>query len=291
MGTIGFVGAGTVGTALAITLSGKGYPVSAVASRSKSSADALAARVPGCRALESAQAVADNADLVFITTPDDAIANVAATLIWHAGQGVVHCSGAASLDILGPAARDGAQTGAFHPLQSFANVSRAMENIPGSTFAIEAESPLRETLAEMARAMNGKPVLLKPGDKVLYHTAAVIVSNYTVALMKMATDLWQLFGVSTPEATEALLPLLRGTVNNIASIGLPNCLTGPIARGDIGTVERHLAALEQRAPQLLAGYRELGQHAVDVALQKGKVDQAQAERMLELLHAAMLQPA
>jgi predicted short-subunit dehydrogenase-like oxidoreductase (DUF2520 family) len=289
--TIGFIGAGTVGTALAITLAKEGYRVAAVSSRTQASADALAAQIPGCRVFASAQGVADNADLVFITTPDDAIPAVAAAVNWHPGQSVVHCSGAASLDILTPAATDGAYTGAFHPLQSFASVARALENIPGSTFAVEAEPPLRDALFAMAHALRGRPVLLGPGDKVLYHAAAVIVSNYTVALMKMATDLWQLFDVSTPEATEALLPLLRGTVNNIANIGLPNCLTGPVARGDVGTVGRHVAALEQRAPHLLVAYRDLGLQALEVAIQKGKIDRAQAERIRSLLEAAALEPA
>ena len=291
MDRIGFIGAGTVGRALAITLANEGYHVAAAASRTRASAEALAAPVPGCAVLGTAQAVANAADLVFITTPDDAIAGVAAAVQWHFGQGVVHCSGAASTDIIAPAAQDGAQVGAFHPLQSFASVSRAIENIPGSTFAIEAEPPLRDKLVAMATALRGSPVLLGPGDKVLYHAAAVIVSNYTVALMKMATDLWRQFGVPPAEATAAMLPLLRGTVNNIANIGLPNCLTGPIARGDAGTVERHLAALERRAPQLLAAYRDLGLQAVEVALEKGKVDQAQAARMRALLEAALLQPA
>jgi len=291
MDRIGFIGAGTVGTALAITLAREGYQVAVVASRTRTSAAALAAQVPGCTALDRAQDVAGAADLVFITTPDDAIAGVAAAVQWHTGQAVVHCSGAASVDIIGPAAQDGAQVGAFHPLQSFANVGRAIENIPGSTFAIEAESPLRETLVAMATRLHGRPVLLGPGDKVLYHAAAVIVSNYTVALMKMATELWRQFGVPPSEATEAMLPLLRGTVNNIANIGLPTCLTGPIARGDTGTIERHLAALEQRAPQLLAAYRDLGLQAVEVALDKGKVDQTQAARMRAMLEAALLQPA
>jgi len=291
MDRIGFIGAGTVGRALAITLANEGYHVAAAASRTRASAAALAAQVPGCAVLGTAQAVANAADLVFITTPDDAIAGVAAAVQWHFGQGVVHCSGAASTDIIAPAAQDGAQVGAFHPLQSFASVSRAIENIPGSTFAIEAEPPLRDKLVAMATALRGSPVLLGPGDKVLYHAAAVIVSNYTVALMKMATDLWRQFGVPPAEATAAMLPLLRGTVNNIANIGLPNCLTGPIARGDAGTVERHLAALERRAPQLLAAYRDLGLQAVEVALEKGKVDQAQAARMRALLEAALLQPA
>ena len=283
MPKIGFIGAGTVGTALAITLHERGYAVIAVASRSKSSADRLAARVPGCQSYQNKQSVADAAELVFITTPDDAIGQVASELKWHSGQSVVHCSGAHSLDVLEPAKRDGAQVGAFHPLQTFANVAHAIKNIPGSTFALEAEGELLETLKGMAQDLDGTWVKLSAGDKVLYHAAAVVACNYLVTLMKMATDLWQTFGVSTPEATRALLPLLRGTLNNLENVGLPNCLTGPIARGDLGTIKKHLEALEKSAPALLPAYRELGLQTIPVALGKGKIDSTRAEEMRQLL--------
>jgi predicted short-subunit dehydrogenase-like oxidoreductase (DUF2520 family) len=283
MPKIGFIGAGTVGTALAITLHERGYAVIAVASRSKSSADRLASRVPECKSFEKKQAVADAAELVFITTPDDVIAQVAAELNWHRGQSVVHCSGAHSLDILEPARKSGAQVGAFHPLQTFANVAHAIKNLPGSTFGLEAEGELLDTLKGMAQDLDGTWVKLGAGDKVLYHAAAVIACNYLVTLMKMATDLWQTFGVSTPEATRALLPLLRGTLNNLENVGLPNCLTGPIARGDLGTIKKHLEALDKSAPVLLSAYRELGLQTIPVALGKGKIDRARAEEMRQLL--------
>ena len=283
MPKIGFIGAGTVGTALAITLHERGYAVIAVASRSKSSADRLASRVPECKSFEKKQSVADVAELVFITTPDDVIAQVAAELNWHQGQSVAHCSGAHSLDILEPARKAGAQAGAFHPLQTFANVAHAIKNLPGSTFGLEAEGELLDTLKGMAQDLDGTWVKLGAGDKVLYHTAAVFACNYLVTLMKMATDLWQTFGVPTPEATRALLPLLRGTINNLENVGLPNCLTGPIARGDLGTIKKHLEALDKLAPALLSAYRELGLQTIPVALGKGKIDRTRAEEMRQLL--------
>ncbi len=280
---VGFIGAGTVGTALAVKLSGKGYPVTAVASRSRSSADRLAASVPGCTAYDSKQAVADAADLIFITTPDGAIAGVAAELQWHPGQSVIHCSGADSLESLEPARSAGAHAGGFHPLQTFASVAHAIENIPGSTFALEAEGQLLETLKQMATALEGNWIKLGAGDKTLYHTAAVIACNYLVTLVKLSTDLWKVFGASTPEAVRALMPLLRGTLNNIENVGLPDCLTGPIARGDTGTLKKHIEALQKSAPELLSTYRELGLQTVPIALDKGKVDSERAEEMLQIL--------
>jgi len=280
---VGFIGAGTVGTALAVRLSGKGYPVIAVASRSKSSADKLAAGVPGCNSYETKQAVADVAELVFITTPDDAITQVVAEIEWHPGQSVVHCSGADSLDSLEPARRAGARVGGFHPLQTFASVAHAIENLPGSTFALETDGELLETLKQMASALGGTWIRLGAGDKVLYHAAAVFACNYLVTLVKLSTDLWRVFGVSTPEATRALMPLLGGTLNNVENVGLPNCLTGPIARGDLGTIKKHLIALEKSAPALLSTYRELGLQTIPIALDKGKIDSERAEEMRQLL--------
>lgn len=280
---VGFIGAGTVGTALALTLSSRGYRVVAVSSRTPASAELLASQVPGCRALPTAQAVAQATDLVFITTPDAAIGEAASQVNWRQGQMAVHCSGADSLDILDPARSQGALPGAFHPLQSFASPAQAVENLPGSYFALEGEEPLLGTLKEMAVALGGRQVILHPGDKVLYHAAAVLVSNYTVALMGMANDLWQVFGVSPEESTRALLPLLQGTLNNIARLGLPYCLTGPIARGDTGTIHKHLLALASSAPVLMPAYREMGLRTIPVALAKGKIDQERANAMQALL--------
>ena len=288
MGDIGFIGAGTVGTALAVRLSGKGYPVVAVYSRTKASAQRLADAVGGCRVCDTAQAVADSAQLVFVTTPDDAIEVVVAELYWHKGQSVVHCSGADSTDILEQAREDGAYVGGFHPLQTFASVTHAVENIPGSTFGIEAEEPLLTTLKEMASALDGTCVRLSADDKVLYHAAAVIACNYFVTLVKQSTDLWDTFGVSSQQATKALLPLLRGTLNNIDNVGLPNCLTGPIARGDLGTIRKHLAALKRAAPQVLSIYRELGLQTIPIALAKGRIDEERANELRALLKEEIL---
>jgi predicted short-subunit dehydrogenase-like oxidoreductase (DUF2520 family) len=282
---VGFIGAGTVGTALAILLSRKGYEVAGVYSLSRSSAKRLAREVTGCRVLNSSQEVADAADLIFITTPDNAIAGVVSQVKWPAGRSVVHCSGADSTDILEPARKSGAMVGCFHPLQTLAGVRQAIDNIPGSTFAIEAGEPLLDTLKDMAAALDGHYIELKASDKVAYHTAAVFASNYMVTLVKMATDLWQTFSIPSDQATRALLPLIRGTLNNIENIGIPQCLTGPIARGDIGTVNKHLKVLREEAPALLFPYKELGLQTIPIALAKGKIDKKQASELEIVLRA------
>ncbi len=280
---LGFIGSGTVGTALAIRLSDKGYPVVAVSSRSHTSAEKLARTIKQCRAFSQNQGVADAAELVFVTTPDNAIARVVAEIKWHAGQSVVHCSGADSTETLAPARQQGARVGAFHPLQTFASVTQAIDNIPGSTFAIESAEPLLTTLKEMATALEGHWIELKAEDKVVYHAAAVIACNYLVTLVKLSTDLWQTFAIPPDQATRALLPLLRGTLHNIETIGIPGCLTGPVARGDTGTIRKHIKALEDVAPSVLSTYRELGLQTIPIALAKGRINQQQAQEMTEIL--------
>ncbi len=280
---IGFIGAGTVATALAVGLSSKGYHVVAVSSRSQTSARKLAQLVNGCQAFSSNQDVADTAELVFIATPDDAIASVAAQVQWHSGHSVVHCSGADSTDILLSARKSGARVGAFHPLQTFASFRQAMENIPGTTFALEAEEPLLGMLKDMATDLGGRWIELGAGGKVIYHAAAVFACNYLVTLVKLATDLWQTFAIPPEQATQALLPLIRGTINNIDTIGIPKCLTGPIARGDAGTIKKHLSALQKVAPDLVATYQELGLKTIPIALKKGRIDQKQASQLKALL--------
>jgi predicted short-subunit dehydrogenase-like oxidoreductase (DUF2520 family) len=283
---LGFIGAGTIGSALALKLNSQGYPVVAVSSRHHTSAKKLAQAISGCSPVANNQNVADSAELVFITTPDDVIASVASQIAWHQGQMVVHCSGAAATDILEPAKKAGAYVGVFHPLQTFAGAREAMENMPGSTFALEAEEPLLGILQEMAHALGGHWIKLKAGDKAVYHAAAVITSNYLVTLVKLATDLWQTFGVPREKATKALLPLIRGTVRNLETIGLPQCLTGPIARGDSGTIKKHLEALEKASPDTLATYRELGLKTIPIALAKGRINEQQAAELKTILEQA-----
>ena len=122
-----------------------------------------------------------------------------------------------------------------------------------------------------------------PGGLRISHAAAVIACNYLVTLVKLATDLWQTFGIPPGEATKALMPLLRGTLNNIDNVGIPGCLTGPIARGDTGTIKKHLKALEKVSPGVLSTYRELGRQTIPVALAKGKINAQQALELEEIL--------
>lgn len=280
---IGFIGAGPVGTAFGVRLAQQDYEVIAVYDLSRAAAQNFAKAVPGCQICRTAQELADKAELAFITTPDDVIPKVAAQASWHSGQAVLHCSGACSTDILEPARQQGAMVGSIHPCQTFASIEQAVDNLPGSTFAVQADEPLLSVLKELTVALQGTWVYLTADDKALYHAAAAIACNYVYTVVKLAADLWQNFGKSAAEATEAYLPLLRGTVNNIDRLGFPGCLTGPIARGDLDTVRRHLDALANRAPSHLQIYKALGMATIPIALEKGTIDRKIAERLRELL--------
>lgn len=280
---IAFIGAGVLGTALAMKLQETGYRLTAAASLNYLEAKRLASLVTGCKAFRDNQSAADVADIVFITTPDDVIAETVSELKWRAGQSVVHCSGAVSLGALDPARQAGASVGSFHPIQSFSTVEQAKESLMGSVFAIEAEGNLSTTLKEIVKAFQGSWILLKSEDRAIYHTSATVVSNYLVTLVNMAADLWETIGLSREEAIKALIPLIRGTVNNIENIGLPDCLTGPIARGDMGTIRKHLNALDEKAPEIATIYREIGYNTVPIALAKGKIDERKAAELRKLL--------
>ncbi len=269
--TIGFIGAGKVGTALAALLSRKGYNIVSVYDIKKEAANNLAHQIKGCRIADNPNQTAKTSQIVFITTPDSVIPHIAQSVIWQQGQAVVHCSGADSTSILEPAQKAGAKTAAFHPLQTFAGAKEAMENIPGSTFAIEAEEPLLTALKKMAEDLGGSWIILKAEDKPAYHAAAVFASNYLVTLVKMATDLWKTFNVSPEQAIKALMPLIQGTLHNIETIGVPDCLTGPIARGDTGTIEKHLLTIREKAPHLLNAYKSLGLQTIPIASAKGTI--------------------
>jgi len=282
---VGFVGAGAAGGALARALAAAGVPVVAVAGKGPERAHTLAAAIPECAAVPTAQDVADRADLVVLAVPDRAIAEVCASVRWRADAAVVHCSGAHSLDVLEPARAAGALVGGCHPLQTLTGAPEDAARLAGSVFGIEAEEPLRGMLADLVERIGGRPVFLSARDKALYHASAVLISNYTVTLAATAAGLWEAFGVDRRDGLRALLPLLQGTVANLEQHGVPNALTGPIARGDAGTLERHLNVLADYRPDLLPLYRELGRHTVPLARERdpGGAADRMADALLALL--------
>jgi len=279
---LGFIGAGRVGTGLAIGLARAGCRVVAVASRRPASARALARRVPGAAACGSNQEVADRAELIFLTVPDDAIAPVASAVDWRRGTACVHCSGAADLDVLRKPVADGALAGGFHPLHMFGERSESPDALRGCSVAIAGPEALLAKLEALARSLGARSLRVPPGGRALYHAAANFSGAFAVALIRETVTLWGRLGIPEKDALRALLPLLRGTVDNVEKLGAAGALGSVIARGDVGTIRKHLAALAE-VPESLELYRLLSLRTVPLALKKGTLEPAVAAEIEALL--------
>lgn len=284
--SLAIVGAGKVGSALALLLKSRGYKVMSVASKSLLSAERLAASTGAKICTNPAQA-AREAELVFITTPDREIAGVSEEIArqggYRPGQVVAHTSGAHASGELVGVREAGALALSLHPLQSFADITTAMENLPGSYFALEGDEEALPVAKMVVSDLGGKAFNIRAQDKALYHAAACIASNYLVSLMHLCTGLYGKFGLGRDEAFRALLPLVQGTINNIGTVGPVEALTGPIARGDVNTVAGHLPALSSAGQLEDQLYRLLGLYTVGVAREKGSIDQTQAGELSGIL--------
>ena len=298
LGRVGFIGAGAVGSALARVLAAKGARVALVTSSRVVSAQMLAAAIPGARAVAMPAEVVASADLVVLAVPDDAIAMLAGSLPWRADQSVVHLSGAKPAGVLAPAAAMGARIAALHPLMTFPRLSldtpvaTLLERLCGCTWALDcADLALAADLETLVEALGGLTIRIGEAQRVPYHVSGVLASNYVTVLLGAAAELWVGFGVAPEEALRALLPLLRATVENLERVGLPQALTGPLARGDAGTIAAHLTWLDAHAgddPQLAAlrdAYAALGRLALPIAREKGTLSSDAAARLAELLGA------
>ena len=298
--TVGFIGAGALGTTLALALSAAGWNVEAVASRSYASALRLARLISGCSAENEPQAVVDRCRIVFLTVPDDVITQVASSLDWPANRGVAHCSGAGTTELLSPAATAGALCGSFHPLQTFTSLltnkdasvlpAVAQARLEGVTFAVEGSGWLRETLDAMASDLGGRTIEIEPADRPLYHASAVMSCGAIVALLRSAASLWQKMGVDEETAFRSIIPLARATLENAAALGPEAAVTGPVVRGDVATLRRHLAALQARAPEVLPLYIELTRASIPLASALGGEKLRELDCLLAEFEEAASQP-
>ncbi len=266
---IGFIGAGRVGGSLAVAMSNAGYPVVAVSSRTPASAASFAERIRGCVQYADLQSAVDASDMVFISTSDDAIPQVAQSVKWREGQGVAHCSGAASVDVLEAAQTQGAIPGAFHPLQAFSSVENGVRSIPGITFGIEGSDEMRAYLSELALAIGGNPVFLNAEDKPLYHLSGVMMGNLLTCMVGISAEVWEHIGYTRDDGVKALIPMMRAVAYNVETSGIPAAVAGPYPRGDLGTAVKHLQALTSQHPDLLPLYRELALAGLHLAVEQG----------------------
>ncbi len=275
------IGAGRVGTALGHLLKDAGEQVVTVAAITEESREGAERFIPGARITSDIVEAATPANTIFITVPDDAILEVAGALTdagaVQPGDRVVHVSGALGLDVLEPAREAGAEVLALHPLQTFVDVEAAIARIPNSVFAITAADEAGRSWARgLVAQLGGRSLDLRPEDKSLYHAGAVFACNLFLAVEQIAQDLLVSVGMREEEARESLLPLVEGTLDNMRRLGPARALTGPVARGDIGVVRDHLAALRGGAPEVLAAYVSLSLVALRMA------SDVPAERAAEL---------
>ncbi len=285
---LGIVGAGAVGTALGVALSRAGWPVVAVASRDPGRRERFVELVGGVRAFAEAQAVLDEVEIVILSVPDDALPALAGSLRLYSGQAIVHTSGALGPEVLEPARAAGTQAGTFHPLVAFADLERSIEALRGATIAIEADPGLASLLAEMAESLGAVPVRLPPGSQAAYHAAAVLAAGGLVGLLDGIVELGRVAGLDESGALAVYGRLAEQTLANARALGVEAALTGPIVRGDVGTLRRHLEALRRHAPGVLPLYLALAEREVAVAVRRGILDPARATALREVLGGASL---
>jgi predicted short-subunit dehydrogenase-like oxidoreductase (DUF2520 family) len=192
-------------------------------------------------------------------------------------------SGAGGLALLDPARKAGAHVASIHPLQSFATVEGAINSIPGSTFGITADREIQAWSEQLVCDLGGIPFTIADKDKPLYHAAACLASNYFTTLIHNVETIYQSLGMDPAEALRAFWPLVQGTMRNIENNGTVQALTGPISRGDAGTVAKHLEALRESFPALLSLYCTLGKETVSLGLKKKTLDPDKAGIIKKLL--------
>ncbi len=287
---VAIVGAGAMGTALARGVVANGHRVEAVLSRTPASAQALAKRVDAPVASAEKRALPNSVRRVLICVPDDAIVGVAEALakVDHSWPDtfVAHTSGEKSAAALAPLREQGAATLSFHPLQTFTAETppAAFEDIivglQGDDLAVEAGEAL-------ARLLGGRPVRLTAEQKARYHAAAALASNGLVALLAVVEELLpEAKEEDDPPAINWVAPLVERTWTHLKRSSPEGALTGPVARGDQGTVEGHLDALADETPHLVPLYAALSTEMVRVAVRSGRLSGNQAETLLDLLRAS-----
>ena len=279
---VGIVGVGRTGTALGRALSRAGHVITAVAAVSEASVGRARANFPLAPIVEPADVVRA-ADLVLLTVPDDAlpglVAGLVATRAPVSGRMLVHASGRYGIAVLEPAARAGALPLALHPVMTFAGREEDTDRLKGLRFGVTSPDVLRPAAEALVIEMGGEPVFIAESDRELYHAAIAFAANNVTTLVTEASDLLRAAGVAEP--ARLLGPLLAATLDNALRYGDAG-LTGPVARGDAGTVGAHIAALDG-APVTRAAYIALARLTAHRALAAGLLKPADAERLLDLL--------
>ncbi|MBC2875669.1 MULTISPECIES: Rossmann-like and DUF2520 domain-containing protein [Streptomyces] len=281
--TVGVVGAGRVGPALAASLRLAGHRPVAVSGVSDASLRRAAEILPGVPVVPPAEVLA-RAELVLLTVPDDVlpglVAGLAETGAVRPGQLLAHTSGRHGAAVLDPATRAGALPLALHPAMTFTGTPVDVQRLAGCSFGVTAPEELRLAAEALVIEMGGEPEWIDEAARPLYHAALAIGANHLVTLVAQAMELLSAAGVGSP--SRMLGPLLGAALDNALRSG-DAALTGPVARGDAGTVAAHVAELRRHAPQAVAGYLAMARTTADRALAHGLLKPELAEDLLGVL--------
>jgi predicted short-subunit dehydrogenase-like oxidoreductase (DUF2520 family) len=275
---VAIIGAGRAGRALALALTRAGVPVRVCVRRPTQLPSPLEC------SLDPWNEVLGQSDVVLLAVPDDAIGDVATAIRDAAlSQAVVlHVSGLRDRSALAALEGRAKGLGSFHPLQTLAGDSEAAGRLRAAYAVLEGDAAAVEAGHGLASALGMEALVIEAAQKPRYHAAAVIASNYTVTLMAVAAKLAREAGVPAEAASRIFLPLLAGTVKNLELLGPASALTGPIRRGDVGSIDAHLGALSGDDRRL---YAVLGLSAVALAVEAG-LDETRAEELVQRLSAA-----
>lgn len=274
--TISVVGAGRLGSALALALADSGHQILALVTRHSSKDKDLVSRI-GSSTLSLTATELDQlpqSDVILISTPDDAIWETAVNLskLTRDSQNatVLHTSGAFSSTLLAPLAELGYHTGSIHPLVSVSDPANGPDRLRGAFYCVEGDEVAVRISRGLVEALGGNSFSIPRDKKALYHAAAVMSSGHVTALFDIALEMLGLCGVSNAEATKILLPLLQSAVSNLESSSPAQALTGTFARGDLGTADEHIAALQgEQLRDARSAYKLLGKRSLEIAKRRG----------------------
>ncbi|QNG37457.1 DUF2520 domain-containing protein [Geodermatophilaceae bacterium NBWT11] len=283
---VGIVGAGRVGSVLGAALAAAGHDVVAASGVSTASAERAGRLLPGVPLLPADEVVAAS-DLVVLAVPDDTlpglVAGLAGTGAWRRGQLAFHTSGAHGLAVLAPAEEHGVLSLALHPAMTFSGGPEDVARLTGTAFGVTSRPEHRAVAETLSLEMGGEPFWVAEDDRALYHAALVTGANHLVTLVAEAADLLRAAGVDSP--ARVLGPLLTAALDNGLRRGDAG-LTGPVSRGDVGTVAGHLATLAERAPDAVGAYVAMARRTTERAAAAGRLKPHEAAPLTELLDAA-----
>lgn len=281
---LGIIGAGRVGTSFVLAM------LSAVEGILCSTKEHTTQRAQSLKvkAYTDGAALLRNCDVLLLTVRDDVIGSVAASLadsLTGADRRetcILHCSGAMDLSSLEPLSALGYSVGSLHPLQSFAAPSGDL--LRHIYMAVDGDDRAKETALFLVKALDSKPLFVPQEERVLYHAAACFCSNYVVTAVALGQRLMRRWTETDGEAAQSLMPLLKGTVGNLERTDRwQKALTGPVSRGDTGTVAKHLDAMPK---ELVGPYCAFSRAAGELSLENGTITENQYEVLKQILAMA-----